>query len=78
MAIHAFSKRQFVATLTNQFVRSYRLLYQIRSGRFSQVWAAIDDSTGERFALKLLLDEFKKKRPSTFKACNTNSKSAVN
>ncbi len=60
LAAHAFSKRQIVATLTNQFVRSYRLLYQIRSGRFSQVWAAIDDGTGERFALKLLLDDFKK------------------
>ena len=50
-----------MATLTHQFVRSYRLLYQIRTGRFSQVWAAIDDGTGERFALKLLLDEFKKR-----------------
>ncbi|MBA4016221.1 MAG: serine/threonine protein kinase [Pirellula sp.] len=57
---HAFLKRQIVVTLTNQFVRSYRLLYQIRSGRFSQVWAAIDDGTGERFALKLLLDDFRK------------------
>ena len=50
LAAHVFSKRQIVATLTNQFVRSYRLLYQIRSGRFSQVWAAIDDGTGPRTA----------------------------
>lgn len=45
--------------LSSSFVGSYRLLYMIRSGRFCQVWAAIDDSTQRRFALKFLLPEFR-------------------
>lgn len=48
--------------LTKQFVGSHRLLYQIRSGRFSQVWAAIDDGTGRRYALKTLLPDFQTDR----------------
>lgn len=45
--------------LSSSFVGSYRLLYMIRSGRFCQVWAAIDDSTGRKFALKFLLPELR-------------------
>jgi eukaryotic-like serine/threonine-protein kinase len=40
------------------FVGPYRLLYLIRTGRYTQVWAAIDDSNNRRYALKILLPEY--------------------
>ena len=40
------------------FVGPYRLLYLIRSGRYTQVWAAIDDANNRRYALKILLPEY--------------------
>jgi len=42
----------------SSFVGPYRLLYLIRSGRYTQVWGAIDDSSNRRYALKLLLPEY--------------------
>jgi len=45
--------------LRSSFIGSYRLLYMIRSGRFCQVWAAIDDSSQRRFAIKHLLPEYR-------------------
>ena len=47
-----------MATVSAMFVGSYRLLYQLRQGRFTQVWTAIDDNRGIRYAVKLLLPEF--------------------
>lgn len=44
---------------TSAFIGAYRLLYMIRSGRYCQVWAAIDDSTQRRFAIKHLLPEYR-------------------
>lgn len=45
--------------LSSSFIGSYRLLYLIRSGRYCQVWAAIDDSKQRRFAVKYLLPDFR-------------------
>jgi serine/threonine protein kinase len=42
----------------SSFVGPYRLLYLIRTGRFTQVWAAIDDANQRRYALKILLPEY--------------------
>jgi len=48
-----------VPALSSSFIGSNRLLYMIRSGRYCQVWAAIDDSRQRRFAIKYLLPEFR-------------------
>lgn len=47
-----------MATVAAMFVGSFRLLYQLRQGRFTQVWTAIDDNRGTKYAVKLLLPEF--------------------
>lgn len=49
-----------MARAAQQYVGPYRLLNLVRTGRTSQVWEAMRDSSGQRVALKVLLDEFLK------------------
>jgi serine/threonine protein kinase len=51
-----------VSTLSQSFLGSYRLLAPIRTGRYTQVWAAIDDAGARYVALKLLLPEYRSNR----------------
>lgn len=51
-----------MSALNSSYVGSLRLLYLIRAGRFTQVWAAIDDSLQRRVCVKLLLPEFRRDR----------------
>ncbi|MCE9605761.1 MAG: serine/threonine protein kinase [Planctomycetia bacterium] len=48
-----------MSAISSSFVGTNRLLYLIRSGRYCQVWAAIDDSRQRRCAIKFLLPEFR-------------------
>lgn len=41
---------------------SYRLLNVVMTGQTSQVWEAIHDAQGERFAIKILLSDFRRDR----------------
>lgn len=52
----------FVSTLSQSFLGSYRLLAPIRTGRYTQVWAAIDDVEQRYVAAKLLLPEYRHDR----------------
>jgi serine/threonine protein kinase len=50
-------------SIVNQdIIGPYRLLSPIRTGRYTQVWAAIDDVDQEYSAIKMLLPEFRKSR----------------
>ncbi len=51
-----------MSSLSQSFLGSYRLLAPIRTGRYTQVWAAIDDSAARYVALKLLLPEYRSSR----------------
>src|SRR5437870_4523983 len=51
-----------VPILDLQFIGNYRLLSPIRTGRFTQIWSAIDDVNQRFVALKLLLPEFRNDR----------------
>lgn len=51
-----------MSTLSQSFLGSYRLLAPIRTGRYTQVWAAIDDSAARYVALKILLPEYRSDR----------------
>lgn len=51
-----------MTAISRSYVEAFRLLYQIRAGRYAQVWAAIDDSRGQRACLKLLLPEYRRDR----------------
>lgn len=48
--------------LSSSFIGTNRLLYLIRSGRYCQVWAAIDDSQQRRYAVKFLLPEYRENK----------------
>lgn len=48
-----------MSTLSQSFVGSYRLLAPIRTGRYTQVWSAIDDVEHRYVAVKMLLPEFR-------------------
>ncbi len=45
-----------------QYIGSYRLLNLIRTGKTCQVWEAMRDSTSQRVALKVLVDDYLKDR----------------
>jgi serine/threonine-protein kinase len=45
-----------------QYLGPYRLLRIIKTGKNSQVWAAINDQDQSRLAVKLLLEEFRRNR----------------
>ncbi len=45
-----------------QRIGAYRLLNVIMTGQTSQVWEAIQDSSGTRYALKMLLTDFRRDR----------------
>jgi eukaryotic-like serine/threonine-protein kinase len=47
-----------VSRASQDYLGSYRLLNLVRSGKTCDVWEALRDSTGERFALKVLAGEF--------------------
>jgi serine/threonine protein kinase len=51
-----------VALAGQQYVGPYRLLHVVKTGQTSQVWAAINDNTKFRCALKIILEEFRKDR----------------
>lgn len=51
-----------MSTLSQSFLGSYRLLAPIRTGRYTQVWAAIDDGNARYVALKILLPEYRNDR----------------
>lgn len=51
-----------MSSLSQSFLGSYRLLAPIRTGRYTQVWAAIDDSAARYAALKILLPEYRADR----------------
>jgi serine/threonine protein kinase len=51
-----------LATLGQEFIGNYRLLNVVKTGQTSQVWAVIDDRSRERFAIKTLLNDFRKDR----------------
>lgn len=44
---------------TQDYIGSYRLLNLLRMGKTCQVWEVINDTKGERFAIKLLLPEYR-------------------
>jgi serine/threonine protein kinase len=54
--------RTRVSNLTQSFLGTYRLLAPIRTGRYTQVWAAIDDVAQRYVAAKLLLPEYRRDR----------------
>lgn len=63
VGIYGTESRRFrVATLGQEFVGSYRLLNVVKTGQTSQVWAVIDDRSRERYAIKMLLQDFRKDR----------------
>lgn len=49
-----------MSNLSQSFIGSYRLLAPIRTGRYTQVWAAIDDANARYVALKILLPEYRR------------------
>lgn len=49
-----------MSTLTQSFIGSYRLLTPIRTGRYTQVWSAIDDGAHRYAAIKVLLPEYRR------------------
>lgn len=51
-----------MSSLSQSFLGSYRLLAPIRTGRYTQVWAAIDDVEQRYVAAKLLLPEYRTDR----------------
>jgi serine/threonine protein kinase len=51
-----------VAVGGQQYVGPYRLLRIVKTGKNTQVWAAINDQDQSRCALKLLLEEFRRNR----------------
>lgn len=51
-----------MALAGQQYVGPYRLLHVVKTGQTSQVWAAINDNTKFRCALKIILEEFRKDR----------------
>jgi len=51
-----------VALAGQQYIGPYRLLHIVKTGQTSQVWAAINDNTKFRCALKIILEEFRKDR----------------
>jgi serine/threonine protein kinase len=51
-----------VASGGQQYVGPFRLLRIIKTGKNSQVWAAINDQDQSRVAVKLLLEEFRRNR----------------
>jgi serine/threonine protein kinase len=51
-----------LATLGQEFVGKYRLLNVVKTGQTSQVWAVIDPTSRERFAIKMLLQDHRKDR----------------
>lgn len=51
-----------MATLGQEFVGKYRLLNVVKTGQTSQVWAVFDSDKREKFAIKMLLQEFRKDR----------------
>ena len=44
---------------TQDYVGSYRLLNLLRIGKTCQVWEVINDTVGQRYAIKLLLPEYR-------------------
>lgn len=51
-----------MALAGQQYIGPYRLLHIVKTGQTSQVWAAINDNTKFRCALKIILEEFRKDR----------------
>lgn len=51
-----------MAHTSDQRIGSYRLLNPVMTGRTSQVWEAIHDVRQERFAIKILLSNYRKDR----------------
>ncbi len=51
-----------VPILDIEFLGKYRLLSPIRTGRFTQIWSAMDDVQQRYAAIKLLLPEFRRDR----------------
>ena len=45
-----------------QYVGPYRLLHIVKTGQTSQVWAAINDESRFRCALKIILEDYRKDR----------------
>ena len=51
-----------MAIAGQQYVGPYRLLHIVKTGQTSQVWAAINDESKFRCALKIILEDFRKNR----------------
>jgi serine/threonine protein kinase len=51
-----------VALAGQQYIGPYRLLHIVKTGQTSQVWAAMNDKSQFRCALKIILEEFRKDR----------------
>jgi eukaryotic-like serine/threonine-protein kinase len=51
-----------VARTTQEYLGPYRLLNLLRTGKTCQVWEAMNDLKGGRFALKVLLAEYRHNR----------------
>jgi eukaryotic-like serine/threonine-protein kinase len=51
-----------VSHTSHDYVGRYRLLNLLRSGKTCQVWEVIDDVAAERFAIKLLLSDYRHDR----------------
>jgi len=57
------TREHFIVSLAGQqYVGPYRLLHIVKTGQTSQVWAAINDNTKFRCALKIILEDFRKDR----------------
>lgn len=51
-----------MALAGQQYLGSYRLLHIVKTGQTSQVWAAINDKSQFRCALKIILEDFRRDR----------------
>jgi serine/threonine-protein kinase len=51
-----------VPHISQDYVGRYRLLSLLRSGKTCQVWEVMDDLSNQRFAIKLLLAEYRRDR----------------
>ncbi|MBL9124986.1 MAG: serine/threonine protein kinase [Planctomycetaceae bacterium] len=51
-----------MARASQDLLGKYRLLNIVMTGQTSQVWEAIDDAQSQRYAIKLLLSDFRKER----------------
>ncbi len=66
-------------TKIRDFLGPYRLARLIRLGSSCQVWEAIQSETGERFALKVLRDDFRQnKQEVSFLRCEYDIANAMN